>query len=186
MKHIRFFITYFLVFWSAVVFGQAMTYGNFKIADQQLIYQKIFPQDSITSEKLAAYYGSIPGVSNVQKSADQLTFRMEDFAVDYLKFQFSQVSTAQVIQSGRFSGDVSVDVKDGKYRATVSNLTFTGNLGYKRLMTKEPLTNYACRNSGTYISSDWTKPNTLGLLDKAFTDKLQFVEKGSTKSSGEW
>lgn len=166
--------------------SQATTYGNFKIADQQLIYQKVFFQDSITSDKLGDFYVRLPVVKNLDRSFDELKFKLSELVVDYLKFQFSQVSTAQVIQSGKFYGDVSVDVKDGKYRVTITNITFTGNLGYKRLTSPEPLTNYACRNSGTYISADWTKPNTLGLLDKAITDKLQYISVEKPKTDDDW
>jgi hypothetical protein len=166
---------------TSTAFSQAITYGNFKIQGQELIYQKVFFQDSITVDKLGDYYVKVPGVTNFDRSNDEIKFKVNDMAVDYLKFQFSQVSTAQIIQSGKFSGDVAVDVKDGKYRVTMFNITFTGNLGYKRVTAKEPLTNYACRNSGTYISSDWTKPNTLGLLDKALTDKFEFVPPDAKK-----
>jgi hypothetical protein len=32
------------------------------------------------------------------------------------------------------------------------------------------------RTMGTILAQDWCRPNMLGLLDQAFTDKLQFVE----------
>ncbi len=166
-------------------FAQAKVYGNFKIDNQQLVYQKIFLQDSITFDKLGDYFVTLPFVSDFDRSNDLMRFKINDFVVDFKKFQFNEVTAAPIIQSGKYSGDVSVDIKDGKYRVTVSNIVFTGNLVYKKVTSKESLTTYACRNSGTYISPDWTKPNTLGLLDKAFTDKFQSVEKAG-KDTGDW
>ena len=36
------------------------------------------------------------------------------------------------------------------------------------------------------MNQEWCKPNTLGLLDKSFTDKLQYVEKGKKKDGDDW
>lgn len=166
--------------------AQATSYGNFKVADQEIIYQKIFAHDSVTTEKLEKYYAALPYVSGVINSGSELSFSINDVVVDYKKFQFSQVSVPAIIQTGKYSGKVSIDVKDGRYRVTLRNIQMTGDIVYKKITTKENLTNYACRNNGTYISPDWTKPNTLGLLDKAFTDKLQFVDSGKTKDAGDW
>jgi hypothetical protein len=135
---------------------------------------------------LGDYYVTLPFVSNLDMSNNELTFVVNDLVVDYKKFGFSQVSTPSIIQTGKYSGTVNVAAKDGKYRVTVKNLLLTGDIVYKKITTKDRLTNYACRDNGTYISSDWTKPNTLGLLDKAFTDKLEFVDKTPKKDSDDW
>lgn len=163
------------------------TYGNFKLEDQEIIYQKIFPQDSVNATKLMEYYKSLPYLSNVQQSAEEVTFDLNDLTIDYKKFQFTQVGTPSIIQTGKYSGKASVGVKDGKYRITLSSLQLTGDIGYKKIMTKENLTSFACKNSGTILSQDWCKPNMLGLLDQAFTDKLQFIEaKKKRKDDGDW
>lgn len=95
------------------------SYGNFKLVDQEIIYQKVFEQDSITPEKLEAYYKTLSYVSNVAVKGDGVEFDVNDMTVDYKKFQFSQVATPA-------------------------------------------------------MHSDWCRPNQLGLLDKAFTDRLQY------------
>lgn len=163
------------------VLAQTTVYGNFKLADQEIIYQKVFNQDSITVAKLEKFYKSQSYISNLETKPDGLQFEMNSITVDYKKFQFSQVNTHIVLQTGTFSGKVVVGVKDGKYRITVSTIKFTGNLGYKIIKEKDDLTRYAAKNSGTVLSEDWCKPNVLGLLDKAFTDKLELK-----KTEDEW
>ena len=170
----------------STAYAQITAYGNFKASEQELIYQKIFEQDSITPEKLVAFYTAQPWAANVQTTGNEVTLDMNDLKVDYKKFQFSQVATPPVIQTGRYSGKVAIGIKDGKYRVTVRAILFTGDVGYKKVTEKDKLTNYACRNSGTVISQDWCKPNTLGLLDKAFTDNLQFVETVKKKDKDDW
>jgi hypothetical protein len=93
--------------------------------------------------------------------------------VDYKKFQFSQVATPAIIQTGKYSGKVSIGVKDGRYRVTVKSILLTGDNVYVKITTKEPLTTYSTKNNGTILHPDWCRPNQLGLLDKAFTDRLE-------------
>lgn len=150
------------------------SYGNFKLVDQEIIYQKVFEQDSITPEKLEAYYKTLSYVSNVAVKDDGVEFDVNDMTVDYKKFQFSQVATPAIIQTGKYSGKVSVGVKDGRYRVTVKSIQMTGDNVYKKITTKEPLTTYSTKNNGTILHPDWCRPNQLGLLDKAFTDRLQY------------
>ncbi|MBL0743644.1 hypothetical protein [Chryseolinea lacunae] len=162
------------------------SYGNFKLADQEILYQKVFAQDSITAEKLSEFYKAQTYVANLQTSGDEVTFDMNDIVVDYKKFQFTQVATPPIIQTGKYYGKVTVGVKDGKYRVTVRSIQMTGDIGYKKIPAKDNLTNYAAKNNGTIMNPEWCKPNTLGLLDKSFTDKLQFVDKAKKKDSDDW
>lgn len=176
-----------LIAFSTLVFGQGnTTYVDFKLADQEILYQKVFAQDSITAAKLTEFYKAQSFVANLQTSGDEVTFDMNDIVVDYKKFQFAQVATPSIIQTGKYSGKVTVGVKDGKYRITVRSIQLTGDIGYKKITTKDNLTNYAAKNNGTIMNQEWCKPNTLGLLDKSFTDKLQYVEKGKKKDSDDW
>lgn len=163
------------------VSAQLVSYGDFKVAEQEIIYQKIFTLDSISVSKLEEFYKKQSYVSNLETKADGIQFDLNDINVDYKKFQYSQVNTHILIQTGKFSGKVSVGVKDGKYRVTVKSMQFTGNLGYKMITEKDNLTRYATKNSGTIMAEDWCRPNMLGLLNKALNDKLEFKE-----ADGDW
>lgn len=163
------------------------SFGNFKLVDQEVIYQKIFLHDSVTIGKLVEYYGTLPYLANVQQSGDEVTFDFNELIVDYKKFQFTQVGTPSIIQTGKYSGKAAVGVKDGKYRITLSSIQMTGDIGYKKINTKENLTSFAAKNNGTIMAQDWCRPNMLGLLDQCFTDKLQFVEtKKKKKDNSDW
>src|SRR5688572_26685442 len=97
-----FFFTLMLI--NITVWSQVTSYGSFKVEDQEIIYQKIFTHDSITVEKLAAYYTTLPYISNLQANDGGIELDMNDVVVDYKKFQFSQVSTPPIIQTGKYSG----------------------------------------------------------------------------------
>ncbi len=169
-------LTLLLAVSAHAVCAQTISYGNFKLAEQEIIYQKIFTFDSITTSKLEEYYKTLPYISYLEVTSDGIQFNLNDINVDYKKFQYTQVNTHIIMQTGKFSGKVTVGVKDGKYRVTVKSIQFTGNLGYKMLAEKDNLTRYATKNSGTLLAEDWCRPNMLGLLDKAFTDKIELKE----------
>jgi hypothetical protein len=155
----------------------ATSYGNFKVVDQEIIYQKVFSEDSITPAKLEEFYKDLPYVANVTQTSDGVQFEVNDITVDYKKFQFKPLDTPSIIQTGKYSGKVSITTKDNRYRLTFRTLELTGDIGYKKITECDRLTSYACKNSGTILAPDWCRPNMLGLLDKAFTDKLQYVKK---------
>src|SRR4051812_29209975 len=98
MRSLNAFIILLLV---TVVSSQAQTrtYGNFKIDNQQLIYQKVFLNDSITEEKLGDYLVSLPFVSDFDRSNGEIKFKIHDFIVDFKKFQFNEVTASTIIQS---------------------------------------------------------------------------------------
>ncbi len=174
-------LTLLLASLATVACAQPVSYGNFKIAEQEIVYQKIFTMDSVTIPRLEEYYKTFPYISNIELKPDGIQFDLTDINVDYKKFQYSQVNTNIVMQTGKFSGKVTAAVKDGKYRVTIKAIQFTGNLGYKMIAEKDNLTRYATKNSGTILAEDWCRPNMLGLLDKAFTDKIELK-----KSEDEW
>lgn len=167
---------------STPALAQTVTFGNFKIADQEIIYQKVFTQDSISAAKLEKYFKELPYVANVQAAEGGIEFDVNDITIDYKKYQFSQVGTPPIMQTGKYSGKVSIGTREGKYRVTMRSIMVTGDMGYKKVTEKQRLTDFACKNSGTILSQDWCRPNMLGLLDQVLTDKLQFVGK----DDGEW
>ena len=166
---------------SFFTYAQTVSYGNFKIGDQEIIYQKIFFEDSISISTLIEYYKTLPFVVDPVFTLDGLKFDIADIMVDYKKFGFAQVGTPSIIQTGKYYGKVSIGVKDGRYRVTLQAIQLTGDLGSRKIIAKDNLTTYSCRNSGTILSPDWCRPSMLGLLDKTFTDKLQF-----RKSKDDW
>jgi len=167
------YLTFLTAFISTACFSQSTSYENFKLLDQEIIYQAVFQNETISYEKLEEFYKKNKNLSNIQIKANELTMQAKDLPVDYLKFQFSQVETPLILQTGKFSGTVSVAIREGRYRVTFNKIMVTGEIGYKSIKEKEPLTGLCSKSNGTQLSTDWMKPNTLGLLGKAFADVFE-------------
>jgi hypothetical protein len=170
-------LTLALVSSASILLAQPTSFGSFKAEDQEIKFQKVFTQDTITIAKLEAFYKAQPFISKLRTSEAGLEFEMNDVIVDFKKFQFRQVDVPTLIQTGKYSGKVNVGVRDGRYRVTITSLQVIGDAGYRKITSLEPLTQFACLKSGTTLNPDWCKPNSLGLLELVFTDKLQFVAK---------
>lgn len=155
------------------VFAQTTSYEDFKLADQEIIYQTVFQSEGITYAKLEEFYKKSKNFSNIKISASEMTFDVSDLTVDYLKFQLSQVETPLILQTGKFSGKASVSIREGRYRVTFNKIMVTGEIGYKSIKEKEPFTGLCSKSNGTQLSQDWLKPNHLGLLGKAFADAFE-------------
>jgi len=169
--------TVLLALISTTLLSQPTSFGSFKAEDQEIKFQKVFTQDTITVEKLQKFYKAQPFVSDLLVTDAGISFFMNDITVDFKKFQFRQVDVPTLIQTGKYSGIVNVGVRDGRYRVTITQFQVTGDAGYRKITSKEPLTQFACLKSGTTLNPDWCKPVSLGLLEQVFTDKLQFVQK---------
>lgn len=152
------------------VLGQSSSYGDFKIFENQIIYQHVFDCSSMTVELLDSVLRATPGVTDVAVKDGTITARLSDLMVDYKKFKFPQVSTPPIIQTGQFGGRLTAQVKDGRYRITLEEITMKGNIGYKNIPDPEPMTGYATIKSATMLGQDWCRPNMLGLLNQALND----------------
>ncbi|MCB0489720.1 MAG: hypothetical protein R2820_00890 [Cyclobacteriaceae bacterium] len=159
-----------------ISFFQATSYEEVKLSDQEVIYQAVYQKEGITYAALEEYYKKNKHFSNLKVATNEMTFDIKDLTVDYLKFQFSQVETPLLLQTGKFSGKGSVSVRDGRYRVTFSKIMVTGEIGYKSIKEPEPFTGLCSKNNGTQLSQDWMKPNSFGLLCKAFADNFELKE----------
>ncbi|GAB1445909.1 MAG: hypothetical protein KF860_00060 [Cyclobacteriaceae bacterium] len=167
------FLIFLLSAISIVGFSQAIEYEDFKLQDQEIVYQAIFQNEKVTYAMLEEQYKKNKLFSTIKVTANEITFNVNDLTVDYLKFQFSQVQTPLILQTGKFSGQASVAIRDGRYRVTLRQIMVTGEIGYKSIKEKEALTGLCSKNNGTQLSQDWMKPNTLGLLGKALADNFE-------------
>lgn len=168
-----------LLFFPGLCLAQPHAYGDFRIVNTEIVYQKIFERPSVTLEELDSLLKTSVGVSDIKISGGSLSATLTDFVVDYRKFKFPQVSTPPIIQTGRFSGRITAEAKDGRYRITLEQITMKGNIGYKDIPGPEPMTNYACIKGATAIASDWCRPNLLGVLNQALNDNFTYEQSAS-------
>lgn len=173
MKNLIFFL---LLLIPCTLPAQVTEFGSFKIMDAEIIYQKVFTQDSITANRLVEFLKTLPTIANAKANGETVTADLIYLTVDYKKYNVAQSAVPPIIQSGKFSGKLTFEIKSGKYRTTLRSIKMKGDTGTKKINEPESITDYACVDDGTALSPVWCKPNTFGLLDRAITDRLKYKE----------
>jgi len=166
----------FLLLIPCTVNAQITEFGSFKILESEVLYQKVFNQESITVEKMVEFLKTVPTIGNIQTGTETVTADLIFLKVDYKKFKVPQVDVPIIIQTGIFNGKLTFDIKSGKYRATLRSIQMKGDISSKKIAEPELITKYSTIDNGTALSKDWAKPTLLGLLERQITERLTYKE----------
>lgn len=156
--------------------AQITQYGSFKISEGEVMYQKVFNEDSITADKMVKFLKTLPTIANIQTSGETVTADLAFLVIDFKKLKVAPATAPLIMQTGNFIGKLIFDMKPGKYRATLRNIKMKGDLGPKKLVEPENLTIYSTADNGTALSPAWCKPTSLGLLEQQITDRIKYKE----------
>src|SRR4051794_41075133 len=99
MKSLLYF---FLLLLPCALQAQITQFGSFKILESEVMYQKVFTQDSITVEKMVEFLKTVPTIGNIQASDGTVTADLIYLKVDYKKFKAAQIDVPAIIQTGIF------------------------------------------------------------------------------------
>src|SRR5690606_38058640 len=85
VMRVFFAIALFLPVW---VSAQTTSYGDFRLVNTEVVYQKVFDRPSVTLEELDSLLRSSAGVSDVTLSEGSISAKLTELVVDYRKFKF--------------------------------------------------------------------------------------------------
>lgn len=123
-------------------------YKYLKKINNQIIYEKIYNLDSLNASQietiLVSNIPNITDVSDFQKGTNLITFSIKGVYIDIKKYGLSRWNMNGCL-AFPMSSNVSIVWKDGKYKITVSNITFNVvSFGVQKL------SNHLLRNDGTF------------------------------------
>jgi len=105
---------------------------SFILKDHSVIFQKVYDSDLNKDELISELKSFLPLVKNFQlavspsQNPEQFTGRISDFMVNYKKFGGSDGLSASIL-SLPLSANVAVQVKDKRYRVTITEIIFKGH-----------------------------------------------------------
>jgi len=101
-------------------------YNHLKLENNQVVFQEVYQYDSLSAQKikqaLAAYVPTIKGLKDYQLEGDVITGVVAGY-IDYKKYGGKWGSTA-TFMNHPFTANVNFIWKDGRYRATATNIVF--------------------------------------------------------------
>lgn len=154
--------------------AQITQYGSFKILDGEVIYQKVFNEDSITADKMVKFLRTLPTIGNIRSDGETVTADLLFLTIDFKKLKVAQSASPLIIQTGNFTGKLTFDMKPGKYRTTLRDIKMKGDTGSKKITEPENITGYVTTDNGTALSPAWCKPASLGLLEQQISDRIKY------------
>lgn len=116
------FLLLFLLF-AFNLFGQA-TVNNFKIVNNEILWQKVFETTS-TFDQLINKAKESGLFANIEISDNKFIADLLPFAADFRGAGYTEMKAPIYIARNHFSGFFLCDYKEGRYRVTVKRIILT-------------------------------------------------------------
>lgn len=168
------FYAFLLLLSPALLQAQVTQFGSFKISDGEVIYQKVFNEDSITVEKMVKFLKTVPTIGNIQPGDGTVTADLLFMTIDFKKLKVASATTPTIMQTGNFTGQLTFEIKSGKYRASLRNIKMKGDTGTKKITEPENMTGWCTTDNGTALQPAWCKPTCLGVLEQQISDRIKY------------
>ena len=144
---------------------------NFKIIDGEVVWQKV--------------YESKDSINQIIKRLNVLTAIIKDLDADYKGAGFSRGMAPMFLISDKITGSVTIDFKDGKYRATIKHMKMENKIAtpISKIGETEPIETYALKKKNTIFKSGFLTDPAI-ILDYTF-NKI-FEKKEMKKEDENW
>lgn len=167
MKTIQFIILLI----TYIGFGQNQTKESFVLENNQVYWQSVLPRENIKADSLKILFETavLPKIkiSKLDKKPDQLSFDVEDVAIDYKKYGGRNFSTGVFAKQAHLY-HVVVEFKDGRYRVTISQIQ---NIDDKVKSVNEPFEEAVTKNGESFHQSKMVETG-LQIVNTYFTEKF--------------
>lgn len=152
--------------------------NNFKVNDQRLlVWQKVFESD-VNPDQLFGQLLSTGFFKDVNKTDSTFFGLFQGIEPDYKGYGSSEMSTPIYIARSFINGGVRIEIKDGRYRVTLQNLTLEQKYsdGLSKQGEKSKIEGFALSNDK--IKSGFSK-KPAAILDYTFNKIFKVSDDNS-------
>jgi hypothetical protein len=173
-----FIVAVILLCFTKYIYGQNES-RNFKIEDENLIWQMVYESDS--SANIINQFIRLGIIDNILTKEDQIIGDLKPFDTDYKGAGFTEMGTPMYIVRSRIIGHIIVDIKKGKYRVTIKDIRLIQK--YDDPLTKQgqetSLKDFALRGTNDFKPAFLKSPSII--LDYTFKKRIK-----PTKTNDNW
>lgn len=161
-----------LIFVSVNVCAQYTELKDIKIINGAVVYQRVFESTGDIASKVSRILKAGPFTEVTENSA-----YLSDFSINPVKY--SSYKQSPIYMRGKWYGNVVVDLKEGKYRITITSIQVLVPLefnygGVDNVATKESIEKYFVKKDLTFKSA---QEQSVVLLCDALSDLFREVEQ---------
>lgn len=155
------------------LFTQAQEIGNFKIDQNQLVWQRVYEQNPDKSFIITL----LEDVQIAEENTITGKLRKTNFTPFFKSIGMTWGGTAPYLFNGEYTANIVCDIKQGRYRITVTNLYHHYGSGQYDFSGHE--SDVAINRRGDYRKS-WVNKNA-NALDKALEDLFTIKTTSNTE-----
>lgn len=151
------------------------------LKNNEIIFQKTYSSELLKSELIEKLKIYLPTIKNFQLSElsnqndDQFSGKLTDYMVNYRKYGGTLMGT-MIALNYPLTANVIIQVKDNKYRVTISNFIFKG-IQVSSQSYDVALDEALTKSKRTKIQSNKTSINAANYLNKELTDIFDLKNK---------
>lgn len=149
---------------------------NFKIDNGSLIWQKVY-ETTLSTEAIVKQLKSDGNIKNIDFTDNLLTGEL-DIPANYKNAGYSEMSIPMYIPRNNIVCFVTIDFKDGRYRATLKNIKLKATMEdpLTKIGETSNLDSYALRKKNTEFKAQFLNvPNKI--YDYTFNQIFEMNEK---------
>ncbi|HYC84738.1 MAG TPA: hypothetical protein VEB86_05925 [Chryseosolibacter sp.] len=181
----KFVLTLTILVSNAIVFAQKAPitqFRHFKIDNNDLIYQRVV-DTTVSATDALKYLRSLSGTRKVQLVDDFITAEFENVPVDIRRIGRNWLFVPGVITDYNISGKLTVELREGRYRITLSGMFLVAITDAARKFGEETFADRMLKPNKTSIRPAMAE-DALGIYDLFFTD--YFLIKSTSVTTSEW
>lgn len=170
--------------------------NNFKIQNDKVIWQYVYETELAENDIVDFFKKS--RLFEIQEIKDKLILgTVVEKPIDYKRYGFKSMNVPIYIRDGRFDYNLIIEIKNGRYRVTISDiycidgLNLTMNLGggistATTPNTKSPLEEYVYNYKKKQFKSSFLKKNSGGVFATVWYNTYLIDQKQINKVDDNW
>lgn len=175
-----------LILISINIQAQSNGVSNFTVENGSLIYRQVFEKEADVNLFLKKLM-STTGITGIEIKDGMIIGSIEGMKIDYKKYGGSWSSAPLVLNHALF-GNLLIELKDAKYRVTISNMVMLDNYSVLAASQINPENNKMTLDSFSLnkhkeFRNGKSRLMVLYYMDKHLTDTFSFNEEAESSSS---
>jgi hypothetical protein len=160
-------------------------YQSFIIEQKEVVWVQVFHREGAARDlesEIIDHLKRKAWIQNIHRDGDDVVADLKDYRPDYKRYGGKYMNTSEIIRTGRWSGKLRINFKDGKYRVLLEGVNYeakrsvtgSGKATIEQHDTSGSLSHFALNNYRNAFKKN--RLVNLDILHASFKDSFILVE----------